>query len=1837
MNSVIGIIKFVIGQVFVISLDGTQRLLTAGDKIYRGEEIVTGGDGSVSITLPDGKTLDVGRNSQWSDNTSVVPQATAQDAQDVASLQDAIAQGADPTQVLEAPAAGNTDIGEAGDGGGSHVNPADMVFALTGQIVEATAGYDTQGLAFATATTDDLTGADAITPIAAANNETTPDSTPPALTIVINPDDSVTFTFTKPPVGFESGDINVTNGTLTNLVQDPTDPTRWTGTLTPNPNFEGTVTVTVPDGSYTDENGIPGTGGQDSVIVDTLPPDASITIDLIANDDVVNAEEAGQAQTISGTVAGDVKAGDIVTIAIGNERYTTTVNADGKTWNVGGVPGSVLASNSSVNASVTTSDEAGNQATATTTRPYGVDTTAPDVAITHFAGDDGFINTQESTATAISGTSSESRVDLTFTDVNGKTVTVNNVPVVNGQWSTSVDLSSLAEGRVDAKATATDAAGNQAHDTDNAVLDVTGPTVDITDFAGNDGYINGLEQSGTFIKGTSSESSVNLTFTDVNGKTVTVNNVPVVNGHWQSTVNLSSLAEGEITAKATATDPAGNQAHDNDSALLDITGPQATIEIGTVAEDDILNAEEAGQTQTISGTVGGDVKAGDSVNVSVGGETYYTTVNNDGKTWSVSVPGHVLADDSSVSATVTTRDAAGNPTTANDDHAYRVDIDLPEVDITTFAGNDGYINAQELVSTQIGGTSSESRVDLTFTDINGKTVTVTGVPVVNGHWNTSVNLNGLAEGTVIAKATATDEAGNKAHDTDNAVLDVTGPVVEITDLAGNDGFINQQELAGTVIKGTSSESSVDLSFTDVNGKVVTVTGVPVVNGHWQSTVNLSSLAEGEITAKATATDPAGNKAHDSDSAIMDITGPTVDITDFAGNDGYINQQEVTSTDISGTSSESRVDLTFTDSAGKTITITGVPVVNGQWSTHVDLSGLAEGKVTAVAKATDPAGNQAQDSDKATLDVTAPHPVIKIDIIAGDDVINSHEATEIQTISGTVGGGVKAGDSVKVSVGGESYVTTVNSDGKTWSVSVPGSVLVHDSLVKATVTIADAAGNAATANADRPYSINMHVPEVDITTFAGNDGYINQQELAGTSIGGTSSESKVDLIFTDINGKTVTVVGVPVINGQWHTTVNLGALAEGDITAKATATDPAGNQAHDSDNAVLDITPPVAHEETVTGLEDTPVHIGWDSLGVTGDTASVVISSLPPASAGTLYYNDNGTWKPVTVGQSFNSTDTDLRFDPAENASGSPYSIVQFSPVDKAGNVGSETALNIDITPVADAPTVSLDITSGNSTPSSEVIHVNGGSTNGGFDIQDGKIIAVGDGVRVWLTEGDPIPTLVGTGTYAYYSQGNTSGSDGYSDIFVVHSNSGYFYRQSGRPDELKSLDSFGGNRVDNNSSAHKDYVFVMKEEGYTYNTTYSTNNNQPDKVNTLDGLKVNYTDSNDQSHSFTSQVSNNLGGVIYSDGTSVTPGSNEPTVTKETYSGTQEYTLDVSAALTDLDGSETLSGITLTGLPEGTKVVDHINNDVTYTVGKDGTYTIANTHDLSTLSGTVTIYVPVPAGQLEVVAQATSTETLNHDTATGYSTEGVEQYGATIVTASDDTVQSSNKSLPSGDDVLHGGIGTDILFGDVVHFDGIEGNGLSALQTYIAQQMNVSSVTVQEMHHYITDHHQDFDLSSSNDGDDKLYGDGGNDILFGQGGNDLLNGGEGNDILYGGSGNDILIGGKGNDTLIGGSGADTFMWQKGDTGFDVIKDFNSGEGDKINLHDLLGDLDNGADISRYIRFTDHNGSPTIEVSTQGDFTGNTGGTVNVSITLEHYSGSMPSLESLVSKPEQTVN
>lgn len=127
------------------------------------------------------------------------------------------------------------------------------------------------------------------------------------------------------------------------------------------------------------------------------------------------------------------------------------------------------------------------------------------------------------------------------------------------------------------------------------------------------------------------------------------------------------------------------------------------------------------------------------------------------------------------------------------------------------------------------------------------------------------------------------------------------------------------------------------------------------------------------------------------------------------------------------------------------------------------------------------------------------------------------------------------------------------------------------------------------------------------------------------------------------------------------------------------------------------------------------------------------------------------------------------------------------------------------------------------------------------------------------------------------------------------------------------------------------------------------------------------------------------------------------------------------------------------------------------------------------------------------------------------------------------------------------------------------------------------------------------DVVGGDQGNDTLNGGGGNDTLFGNDGNDVLIGGDGNDTLHGGWGEDTLDGGAGNDVLIGyagadeltgGSGADTFKihspydilfnngwnWSPDKDGQrDTIMDFNSAEGDKIDLSGLYRNIDTNGD------------------------------------------------------------
>ncbi|MFM9925504.1 retention module-containing protein [Variovorax sp. H27-G14] len=192
--------------------------------------------------------------------------------------------------------------------------------------------------------------------------------------------------------------------------------------------------------------------------------------------------------------------------------------------------------------------------------------------------------------------------------------------------------------------------------------------------------------------------------------------------------------------------------------------------------------------------------------------------------------------------------------------------------------------------------------------------------------------------------------------------------------------------------------------------------------------------------------------------------------------------------------------------------------------------------------------------------------------------------------------------------------------------------------------------------------------------------------------------------------------------------------------------------------------------------------------------------------------------------------------------------------------------------------------------------------------------------------------------------------------------------------------------------------------------------------------------------------------------------------------------------------------------------------------------------------------------------------------------------------------------------------GENILLGDGYTPRGDK--GYSAYKDMVSKDTGIPEATLTErdMQKYISDHYADFDFKSDKGGNDTLLGNAGDDILFGQGGNDMLDGGTGSDTLLGGAGNDTLIGGPGDDILIGGSGADTFVWKSGDTGYDVIKDFNAAQGDRIDLRDLLkGETDDT--IGNFLRMSTTDGVSTLQISTTGKFT-DAGSVANADVTIQ---------------------
>ncbi|MFC3140911.1 retention module-containing protein, partial [Shewanella submarina] len=1389
-----GLLKYVNGEI-VIQNSSTEQSLEAGERVQAGTNLSISDDTQFVLLLDDGTEI------TEKDIQPPVEQASADDASlqaEIDAIQRQIEEGSDPTEELP-----DTQAGQATQGHSGYVS-----IDRTGQSTQAKAGFDTSGL----------------------NQESDLRVEDTGFNSVVRAE--LTLTFDTPPVTGDTtpvitGSSNAAPGSIITLVITDSEGNQQTVTTVvgPDGNFAVEVPAPLPEGPYivdgtvTDPDNNTGSGNFTGV-VDTTAPTVAISITEDSNNDgFINDQELEGDIQILVTLGEGTRVGDnlVVTDQAGNVLFSGPVTQEmldsGLTLSM---PAPATGSQISVTATVT--DPVGNVASNSdsATLDYGSSApTAPTVVIDTDTNNDGYINDDELdgqiNVSITFGEGTEVGDNVVITDQDGNVIYSGPVTqdMLDNGLQVAIDPPPTGTTLV-IDVTVTDPAGNTAEGSDSATLDYgsgTGapaaPVVVITEDANNDGYINASELDGeidfTVTLGAGTEVGDTIEVTDQNGNVIfsgTVTQEMLDNG-----LSLSvPAANGPLEITATVTDPAGNSASGSDSAIVSVVDPQEPNDpIVTIDEDanndGYINDDELDGQVNITVTLASGTEVGDTItvtdqdgNVIFSGPVTQNMLDN-GLQLAIDPP----ASGTTLEITATITDPAGNTFTGSDSATLDYGSGdgapaAPTVNIVDDVNNDGYINGDELdgnIDVEITlGSGTEVGDTVIVTDQDGNVIfegTVTQDMLDNG---LTVSFPAPAPGTDLeVTATVTDPAGNSAEGSDSATLDYgstapSAPTVTIEDDTNNDGVINDAELDGqiniSVNLGAGTAVGDTVQVTDQDGNVL-YTG-PVTQDMLDNGLSLTidvppSGTTLEITA--TVTDPAGNTAEGSDSALLDYSGnppgpaaPTVQITEDTNNDGYINDAELDGQiNISVTlSSDTEIGDTIevTDQDGNVIfsgTVTQDMLDNGI-ALLIDPPATGTNLVIT-ATVTTPSGNTASGSDNALLDYGsgsgAPaSPTVTITEDANNDgYINDAELNGQINYQVTLGAGTQVGDTITVTDqdGNQLYSGPVTQDMLDNGLQLTMDPPASGTTLVITATVTDPAGNSASGNdsAILDYGSGTGAPAsptVSIDNDANNDGYINGDEL-GTQIDitiemGDGTEVGDTITVVDQNGNVIFTgpVTQEMLDNGLQLSIDPPPTGT-DLTITATVTDPAGNSAVGSDSATLDYgdTAPSSPTLTITedanndgyindselsGQVDYSITLGagtsvGDTITVTDQDGNVVYSAVV-----TQEMLDNG----LTLSVDAPPTGTNLQ--------------LTATVTDVAGNTasGSDSAL--------------LDYGSGTGAPAAPTVVITEDSNNDGTitnDELDGQIdvsitlgagTAVGDTVTVTDQDGNVIYTGVVT-------------------------------------------------------------------------------------------------------------------------------------------------------------------------------------------------------------------------------------------------------------------------------------------------------------------------------------------------------------------------------------------------------------------------------------------------------------------------------------------------------------
>ncbi|WP_052420457.1 Ig-like domain-containing protein, partial [Hyalangium minutum] len=636
------------------------------------------------------------------------------------------------------------------------------------------------------------------------------------------------------------------------------------------------------------------------------------------------------------TYAGTAEPNSTVTVIVDGTSVGTVVADGAGAWSFT-QPTPLTDASHTVKA--TARDAAGNTSAESAANTFTVDTTAPAVPVVSTPANGSTLSDNTPTYTGTAEPNSTVTVIVDGTPVG--TIPADG----SGAWSFT-PTAGLTNGPHTVKARATDAVGNVSPESNANTFtvdtDVPDAPVVLTPANGSITTNNRPTYSGT----AEANSTVTVYVDGTSVGTTTAN----ASGNW-SLAQATALADGPHAVKATAMDPVGNTSPDSatNTFTVDTTAPAAPVVTAPAGGSTI-----ADNTPAYTGTA----EAGSTVTVIVDGTAVGTTIASATGAWSLTQATALADGPHTVKATAT--DAAGNTGPESATNTFTVDTTAPAAPVVTAPVD--------------GSTIADNTPAYTGTAEPNSTVTVIvdGTPVGtipadgSGAWSFTPTV-GLPNGLHTVKATATDAVGNVSAEsaTHSFTVDATIPPAPVVLTPANGSVTNNTT---PVISGTSEANA---TVTIYLGAQQLGTTTADASGNWTLTVP-TPLAEGPYDVSATATNVLGNTSERSNTNrfTIDTTPPEAPVITTPVNNAVLGNKRPV---ISGTA---EANSTVTVTLDGTVLGTATTSATGSWSL-TPAADLAEGQHTAVATATDVAGNTSSPSNAVsfTIDTTPPDTTI----------------------------------------------------------------------------------------------------------------------------------------------------------------------------------------------------------------------------------------------------------------------------------------------------------------------------------------------------------------------------------------------------------------------------------------------------------------------------------------------------------------------------------------------------------------------------------------------------------------------------------------------------------------------------------------------------------------------------------------------------------------------------------------------------------------------------------------------------------------------------------------------